>query len=253
MTGETSGDESGQFKYTARTLITTYDSRHEAVGDLVRYGDWQTDSVVPISENCLVQQPGTIFVGPDHIGDKHWSDRTKVPTTGGVTNIDHVSLVKQVNGTEASVEESWWATDCPVCHTRHEVQGADEDSRGEAIDQMLACCGVEWVPPTDWLEECSICGDSHRESSECTRLSMREPFPDPESHTYDCAECEWSGGGADIQGPDGLCPDCGTASVRAIEVAADGGHLPSDTVETPFGRGDPDRFYPVEFEDGDSA
>lgn len=233
-TNDSSTGETGGFKYTARTLTIVSDTRHEAVGDLVRHGDWESDSVKPISENCLVRQPGTIFVGPDHIGDKHWNDRSKMPTTGGVASIEQVSLVKQVNGEKTSVEESWWAVDCPVCYTRHEVQGAGEDSRSEAIDAMLECCGVEWVPPSDWIEDCDVCGDSHRERGSCTRLGMREPFPDPESHHYDCAECEWSGGGADLQGPDGLCPDCGTAAVRAVEAATDGGTDTGDT-QRPFG------------------
>jgi DNA-directed RNA polymerase subunit RPC12/RpoP len=214
---------SKEFEYTARTLKRAYDTRHEAVAALAQYGDWQNDTVVPISESCLVRQPGTIFVGPDHIGEKYWNERRKYPTTGGVATVKAVSLVKKVNGTKASVEESWWAVDCPVCHSRHEVQGASENARMQAIEAMEKCCGVGWVPPLDWIEDCNVCGDSHRESSECTPLNRREPFPDPESHYYECAECDWDGGGAEIQGPAGACPECGTRSVRAREVATDGG------------------------------
>jgi uncharacterized OB-fold protein len=227
MEGETMSGDGGRgdatFRYTARTLDTTHETRHEAIGALACYGDWESDSVAPISESCLVRRWGTTFVGPDHIGDKYFDERQYMATTHGVAQIDQVSLVRRVNNHTEKVVNSWWEIECPVCGFTHEIDGSSEDARREAIDVMLDCCDIEWQPPSDWIEDCEICGDSHRERHDCTCLSHREPFPSPDSHRYDCAECQWTGDGDDLHGPAGFCPDCGTSAVRAVQVATDGG------------------------------
>lgn len=154
-----------------------------------------------------------------HLGDDLFGDRFQIATTEGILPIDSVRVLKQVNRREPKFERGFWRGTCPVCGREYEVEGGSEDDREDAWQAALDCCGAEWLPPTDWVDDCDICGDSHREKRGCTAIWIREPFPNPESHEYDCSECEWSGEVEDFGNHKGLCPECDSAAVRAIGVS----------------------------------
>ena len=176
------------------------------------------------------KSPGDKFAHAECVADHCYEDREKVATDEGVFRIKSVTIMKTV-GTKEELLDSYWQAECPVCYRTHETDDHSEDVRTDLIDQVCECCGAEWLPPSDWIEDCEICGTSHRESRDCKPLSMREPFPDPDEHRYECAKCEWSGEGDEFGNPDGYCPECDSAAVRALKVATDGGKTLRDDVE----------------------
>lgn len=153
------------------------------------------------------------FMHRDCFAEYCYQRRSLVATTEGSFKVKPV-VVREVEAGTESVLDSFWRAECPVCHRTHETDEKAEDIREEFVEAVTDCCGVEWLPPADWVEDCDICGASHRESSGCKKLLWREPFPSADEHRYDCAECDWSGDRP--AGPDGVCPECGTTAIRAI-------------------------------------
>ena len=166
--------------------------------------------------------PGDKFAHAECVADDCYDSREKVATDEGVFRIKRVTITKTV-GNKEEIIDSYWQAECPVCYRTHETDSPSEDVRTDLIDTVCGCCGAEWLPPSDWVEDCEICGTSHRESRDCKPLSMREPFPDPDEHRYECSECGWSGEGDEFGNPDGYCPECDSAAVRALKIATDGG------------------------------
>lgn len=202
-------------RYLAPPLIGDYDSRHEAIGKLAQYGEWDTGEVVPVHENTLVDGHPHGVCFPEHLGNKHFGDRDYLATTHGAVKFDRESLVRYWNGTEQEVVESHYELECPVCRTTHESDGTTEDDRREIVDVLLDCCGIEWLPPSDWIADCDVCGDSHRERHDCTPPGLRDPFPGVD-HDYGCARCGWDGHGEELRGPNGECPNCDSGAVRVV-------------------------------------
>lgn len=151
-----------------------------------------------------------------HLGDELYGDRHQMATDNGILSIDQVVLKEIVNNHKESVREAYWRATCPVCYREHEVDGGGEDAREKAIDSALECCDSEWLPPQDWVEDCSICGEDHREVRNCVPPSRRDPFIGADAD-YRCAVCEWDGPGDELTGPRGTCPECGSTAVQVIE------------------------------------
>lgn len=196
------------FKYVATGVLGTWDTRHEAIGQVAKHGVWERDDIVPISENCLIRP----MRGPTHIGDEHYGDRDYVATTHGAVRINHESLVRHWNGAEQEVVESHWEADCPVCYRTHTSDDGSEAARSDLFDTVLACCGAEWFPPSDWVADCEFCGDDHRGEFGCAPPGLRDPRPDL-ANPVDCGACGWDGDGGDLDRPHGNCPKCGSAAV----------------------------------------
>jgi len=202
-----------EFKYIYPGIIGERDTRHEAIGDLAKHGDWESGEVVAITENCLVAWQDN---GPVHLGDKHYGDRDYLATKHGAVRIEREALVRFVNGTRQEVVESEWYADCPICRRRVTVEGGDEAARSDLITQVLDHCGTEWFPPSDWVKDCEICGDDHCGEFECSPPGLRTPFPGVDED-YACARCGWDGYGEDLTGPDGECPNCDSPAVKVVE------------------------------------
>jgi len=193
--------------------------RRELVEDCRYCGD-----PVDIERGASYKTVSDRFAHADCMADHCYEDRELVATTEGTFRIKPVAVIEK-EGREEQVIESYWRADCPMCWQTHETESQDEALRGDLVEQVIDCCDpVEWLPPKDYIEDCDICGDDHRKSGGCTVLSRREPFPRPENHEFECADCDWSGSTAeDFDTHTGRCPECGTAAVRAIQVATDGG------------------------------
>lgn len=209
-----SPEASTEYKYVVVGTGNPFDceTRHEAVGKLARYDT--AERIVPIAESCLVRYNRY----PEHLGNKHYSDRQTYATTHGTTQIDRVDVVRMVNGNQQDTLESHWTVDCPVCRRTFESDDAAEDARLPLLDEMHACCGTEWFPPSDWVDDCEICGDSHRGKYNCTALAWRDGFDGLEGdESCSCAKCGWDGSGEGLLGPRGECPECESRAVRVVE------------------------------------
>lgn len=180
------------------------------------------DEPVNIDEDDYFKSPAEQFYHEDCFAEYCYGKRKLVATTEGSFKILPVVIKEIENGSE-TILESFWRAECPVCYRTHETDEQSEDVRTGLIDDVVGCCGIEWLAPADWIEDCEICGTSHRESRGCKPLSYRDPFPSPEEHRYECTECDWTGEGGDFGNPEGHCPECDTAAVRAIKLATDGG------------------------------
>jgi len=199
-----------RFVATRTPTLGDYETRHEAIGKLAKYGDWERGSVVPITGNCLVRPQE-----PRHLGNECYGDRNRLATKHGVTRINRETIVRNWNGAEQEVIESHWVIECPICYKTHKSEEATEDARPEIIDEVLDCCGTEWFPPSDWVEDCNICGDDHRGEFNCQPLSWRDPFPDIDQD-FACARCGWDGHGEDVNGPNGECPNCDSTALEVL-------------------------------------
>lgn len=209
-----------EFKYVYQGMVGERDTRHEAVADLAKHGDWANNRVVAISENCLVHWDDN---GPTHLGDDHYSDRDYLATKHGVVRLERESLVRFVNGNRQDTIESEWFAECPICRREVRVEGGDEAARSDLVSEVLDHCGTEWFPPSDWVEDCDICGSDHREAHGCRSPSLRAPELEHPVEAVDCAECEFEGEPEDLNPPEGVCPDCGTTAVRLHQAVTDGG------------------------------
>lgn len=203
-----------EFTYVYPGIVGERDTRHEAVGDLAKYGDWERHDVVAITEHCLVRWQDN---GPTHLGDKYYGDRDYLATKHGAVRIEREALVRFVNGTRQDVVEAEYVADCPICGRRVSVAGDDEAARSDLITQVLDHCGTEWFPPSDWVEDCDICGGDHRGEFGCRPPGRRQPFPGVDED-YACARCGWTGHGEALSGPDGGCPTCDSPAVKVVAV-----------------------------------
>lgn len=206
-------DTMAKFKYIYRGMIGERNTRHEAIGDLAKHGDWKNGEVVTITENCLVDWQDN---GPVHLGDKHYSDRDFLATKHGAVRIEREELVRFVNGNRQEVVKSEWYANCPLCGRRITVEGGDEATRSELITQVLDHCGTEWFPPSDWVEDCEVCGENHRGEFECRPPGLRMP-PPGEDEDFTCAWCGWKGRSEDLMGLGGKCPNCDSPAVKVVE------------------------------------
>lgn len=170
-----------------------------------------------MSESDNSPPPGTGDVyGPRYPGNLHYNDRHRIPTNHGTSSIDEVRLVRFRNGARQKTVRGHAEADCPACYTTHEV-GFDEcdDAIAEVAERVLDCCDeVRWLPPSDWLDPCPICGDAHRASCECRTPMYRTPKPDFDRPAA-CQDCGWTADCAEegLRPLDSCCPECGSASV----------------------------------------
>jgi Zn finger protein HypA/HybF involved in hydrogenase expression len=155
-------------------------------------------------------------VGARHLGNEYYGDRDYLATKHGAVRIEREDLVRFVNGNRQEVVESEWYADCPVCGRRVSVDGGSEAARSDLISQVLDHCGTEWFPPSDWVDDCDICGEDHRGEYNCSPPGLRTPFPGVDQD-YACARCGWDGNGHDLPGPNGECPNCDSSAVRVVE------------------------------------
>lgn len=209
-TAETPDEERTNYQYVVVGTGTApaYDTRHEAVGACARY---DADRVVAVAESCC----GRLHRNPEHLGNKYFADRRRIPTTHGVASIDRVDVVRMVNGTQQDTLESHWEIQCPVCYRTHETDDGSEAAREDALEMVHECCGAAWFPPSDWVSDCGICGGDHRGEFNCDPPARRNPFPGV-GRAYRCVPCGWGGPGTDLEGPDGKCPECGSPAVEPV-------------------------------------
>jgi len=208
----TDTSETSTYRYVVTAGATPdYETRHEAIGALARFGDWEADEVVPITESCLTR----LHRYPEHLGNKYYGDRDYLATTHGPVRLNREDLVRFWNDAQQEVVETTWEADCPVCYQTHRVEGPGEDARSDLITAVLGCCDAEWFPPADWVADCPVCGTSHRGVFECRPVAYREPFPGVEK-PYACARCGWDGEGSALTGPGGECPNCESTAVQVV-------------------------------------
>lgn len=186
--------------------VGTAATRHDAVGKRALFGG---GDIVPVAAEC-VTRPHRY---PEHLGNQHYGDRDYLATTHGAVRIHHEALVRHRDGARQEVVESSWEADCPVCYRTHRTDSGRESDRPDIIAAVLECCGAEWFAPSDWVEDCDVCGDDHRERHDCTAVMNRQPFPGVDED-YECVPCGWHGPGDDLQAPMGECPDCESRAVR---------------------------------------
>lgn len=201
-------DERQTYEYAVIGLHGTYATRHEAVGKQVLFG---CGDVVPIATQC-VTRPHRY---PEHLGNKHYADRKFFATRHGAVRVHHEALIRHRNGEAQGTVESHWEADCPVCLRTHRTDAGLEKNRSELFDLVVECCGTEWFPPADWVEDCGVCGEDHRERHGCTPPGRRHPIPGVDED-YECTSCGWEGDGETLQGPNGTCPACDSAAVRVV-------------------------------------
>lgn len=199
-----------EFAYVYPGMVGGRDTRHEAIGDLAKHGDWENTDITAITENCLVRWQDN---GPGHLGNKHYGDRDYLATKHGAVRLNRESLVRFVNGNQQNTVESEYYADCPICGRTVTAEGGDEAARSDLISEILDHCGTEWFPPSDWVEDCEICGESHRGKYNCSPPGLRHPFPGVDK-PYACARCGWDGHGEALRGPDGECPNCDSPAVE---------------------------------------
>lgn len=154
-------------------------------------------------------------LGPRYPGNLDYGRNDRIPTNYGTVSIDSETIWRFWNGAKQEVVDGHWEATCPCCYTEHVVEGVSDEARFELWNTVLDCCdGVRWLPPSDYLDPCSICGQSHRERRECTAPALRDPFPDIDEPA-ECTSCGYSVTRAEnIPSPDGSCPDCESNAVR---------------------------------------
>lgn len=154
-------------------------------------------------------------LGPMYRGNLDYGDRKRIPTNYGTVKMDSETLRRFWNGAEQEVVEGHWEARCPCCYTKHVIEGRTDQDRAELRGVVLDCCDeVRWLPPSDWVEDCEVCGRSHRDQHECTSPAHRDPFPDT-SEPAVCTDCGFSVNELDDIGThDGSCPECGSHAVK---------------------------------------
>lgn len=153
--------------------------------------------------------------GPQYPGNLYYGDRDRIPTNYGTVNIDSETIQRFWNGSMQEVIGGHWEARCPCCYEDHVVEGTDDEARADLVDMVLECCDeVRWLPPSNYLDPCDVCGRSHREQHQCTAPAHRNPFPDADQPA-ECTECGWSIGRLqDAPTHDGSCPECESNAVK---------------------------------------
>lgn len=214
------GDESGEteYRYVVDGIPGDCDTRHEAVGVRALYG--AANAEVRVFRADYLCRP---YDRPKHPGNEYYSDRDWLATTHGAARIHTESLVRFWDGNEQEVVEERFEAKCPVCYQTHTVDSTDvseREARGELTDGLLGCCDIEWLPPTDWIEDCEVCGESHRERHGCRTLSQRtgDDRPDDLDRDFQCHDCGWTGHGETLDGMycGKKCPECGSARLTEV-------------------------------------
>lgn len=166
--------------------------------------------------------------------DRCYYDREKVATTGGVFKIQSVTVTRTVGNTEEILAAHWQA-ECPVCYTTHETESQDEDVRNTLFETVLDCCGIEWLPPSEWVEHCHICGTSHNGAFQCRTLISRSETVGVETtdHDFCCHACGWHGHGSSLSNFY-ACPDCGSNSIEEATRARRRGAMGMGVPAVPF-------------------
>lgn len=153
--------------------------------------------------------------GPAYGGNLQYGDRKTIPTNYGNVGINSETKWRFWNGAKQEIIGGHWEARCPCCYQNHKVEGTTDEKRAELWNVILDCCDeVRWLPPSDYLDPCDVCGDSHREQHECTAPAHRDPLPHADDPA-ECTDCGWSVDHAeDIPVHDGSCPECGSNAVR---------------------------------------
>lgn len=159
---------------------------------------------------------GDIFIHAQCEADRAWETREDIATTAGIFEMASITTTKTVGRSDKTID-SYWQAECPVCMRTHSSEESGEDARRDLIGTVTDCCDIEFVWPSDYIHNCDICGDSHRERHECKSVAWREPMPELDQE-FTCTNCEWTANGNELSGPDGSCPECDSLSVA---VAAD--------------------------------
>lgn len=154
-------------------------------------------------------------LGPRYPGNLAYGKSNRIPTNYGTVSIDRETIWRFWNGAKQDVIGGHWEARCPCCYTEHTVEGTSDEDRADLVDEILDCCDeVRWLPPSDYLDPCTVCGRSHREQHECTAPSYRDPIPDL-GQPAECTDCGWSIDRADeIPVHDGSCPECESNAVK---------------------------------------
>lgn len=157
-------------------------------------------------------------LGPRYPGNLDYGKRDRIPTNYGTVGIDSETTRRFWNGAEQEIVGGHWEARCPCCYTKHTVEGTTDDDRVELWNTILGCCEeVRWLPPSDYLDPCEVCGRSHRERHECTAPTHRDPFPDLDQPA-ECADCGWSiETASEMPSHDGSCPECESNAVKIGE------------------------------------
>jgi hypothetical protein len=175
---------------------------------------WHCGNSVDPTEPGVFKTVSDQFAHRECVAEHCYETRKKVATTEGVFTVES-TVVKKFVGDSEEVLDSFWQADCPVCFQTHESEETDEEARSDLIDAVIDCCGAEWLPPEDYVENCDVCGMGHRESRECFPVFCRDPVPDLDDH-FQCVECGWDGYGPELGGASGQCPECESRSVQVV-------------------------------------
>jgi hypothetical protein len=154
-------------------------------------------------------------LGPEYIGNTKYGERDRIPTNYGVIRIDRESLVRFTNGARQEVVSGHHEARCPCCYDTITVDGTGDDARADCWEMVLGCCDeVRWLPPSDYLDPCPVCGHAHRDRHDCRPPISREPHPDFDQPA-ECTDCEWRGEPAkeELAPPDARCPECESVAV----------------------------------------
>lgn len=157
-------------------------------------------------------------LGPEYLGNQYYGDRKKVPTNYGLISLDRETIRRFWNGAQQDVIDGHWEGRCPCCYTEHTSDGVSDEDRADLVDELLDCCDdVRWLPPSDYLDPCDVCGRSHREQHECTAPAIREPPPDPDQPA-ECTDCGWTIDRIEDAGSRfAACPECDSNAVKVGE------------------------------------
>lgn len=110
------------YRWVTTGLNGDYETRHEAIGKVAKYGDWENDRVIPVSERCLVRHARY----PEHLGNRYYGDRNHLATKHGVVRINHEALVRKWNGAEQETVESHWEVEAERLYERHDERMWDD-------------------------------------------------------------------------------------------------------------------------------
>lgn len=151
----------------------------------------------------------------NHLGDKCFGVRECIATTAGVLRVEQVTIKEIVGGYEEKTLDSFYRAQCPDCGMEYESDEPTEDAREQTWNEAMDCCDAEWVPPSDWVEDCGICGGDHRGELGCRSLFDRDRSVDEDDEVA-CRECK-SFEDTAKQTRRGRCPECNSGALEVLE------------------------------------